>query len=88
MEDLESAVTEAQYRVCLEHLRGVKCPTCDAPKFAYHCFDRRCYFALPEEMRQTLWLDRTTPDNLAKWVRAYLAAKAFLREMGRENICA
>ena len=81
--DLENSITEGQFRVCQQHLRDLKCPICEAPKEYYRCFCRPCYFALPEEMRPALWLERTDLKNLEIFVRAYLAAKMYLREIGR-----
>lgn len=82
-EDLENAITQAQYTVCLQHLRDLNCPICQAPKDYYRCFCRTCYFALPDEMRAPLWIERTTPADLGAFVSGYLAAKDFLRQLGR-----
>lgn len=86
--DLENSVTQAQYTVCLQHLRDLQCPICDCRKEYYRYFCRTCYFALPEEMRAPLWIERQTPADLQQFVTAYLAAKQFLREIGREPISA
>ena len=85
-EDLENSITQAQYTVCLQHLRDLRCPVCQDPKEYYRCFCKRCYFALPEELRAPLWIERTTPPDLQSFVAGYLAAKLFLREMGREQV--
>ena len=86
--DLENAVTEAQYTVCVQHLREMKCPICGSPKEYYHSLCRRCWFALPEDYRKRLCVERDTPANIEIFVRAYLAAKDLLREMGMGELIA
>lgn len=86
--DLEHAITQAQYTVCLQHLRDLVCPVCRGRKEYHRCFCRACYFCLPREMRDPLWIEGTNRPDLARFVRAYLKAKSFLREMGREDVCA
>jgi hypothetical protein len=88
-QDLENSITQAQYTVCVQHLRDMKCPICSTRKGYCQAFCKACYFALPAEMRAPLWIERTTPDDLRKFVKAYLDAKDFLRGIGRaEVICA
>lgn len=81
--DLENSITQAQYTVCLQHLRDLKCPMCGERKDYYQCFCKTCYFAVPEVTRRQLWIERTTPPDLEQFVAAYLAAKQFLRDIGR-----
>jgi hypothetical protein len=83
MEDLKNSITQAQYTVCVQHLRDLKCPMCQQPKEYYRCFCRTCYFALPEQYRGPLYIERRTPPDLEIFVTGYLAAKDFLRSIGR-----
>lgn len=87
-EELENSITQAQYSVCLQHLRDLRCPICGDRKEYHKCFCRTCYFVLPEPMRAPLWIARTTRPELEQFVTAYLAAKDYLRSVGREGICA
>ncbi len=87
--DLENSVTQAQYTVCLQHLRDLVCPVCTARKEYYRCFCKACYFCLPFELRTPLWIERETPVDLAAFVQGYIVAKRYLREeMKRERDCA
>lgn len=83
---MTAAISQAQYTVSLQHLRDLRCPICHASKECYRCFCRTCYFALPAEMRTPLWIQRTTRPDLEAFVVAYLAAKQFLRDIGREEV--
>lgn len=83
--DLENSITEAQYTICVQQLRDLRC-MCGGPKEYYKCFCRTCYFALPLEMRAPLWIEHTTVPDLERFVRGYLSARRFIREMGRAEL--
>lgn len=82
--DIEDSVTQAQYTICLQHFRDLKCPICQARKQYHQCFCKTCYFSLPENMRGPLWTEASSREGLAKFVSAYITAKSFLRSLGRE----
>ena len=86
--ELENSITQAQFTICLQHLREDRCPACDGPKEYYRSFCKTCYFCLPLDIRARMWIERDTPENVTEFVTAYLAAKQFLRECGRSEAIA
>lgn len=79
-------MTEAQLRICRQHLRQDVCPICGRPKERDQCFCRACYFALPEAMRAGLWIRRLDPQSLLEWSAKYTAAKDYLRRNGHDDL--
>jgi len=80
--EIEQSITQAQYTVFIHYFRETRCPSCQNPKEYRQCFCKRCYFALPDEMRAPLWTRADTPDNLKHWIAAYIQARNFLTKAG------
>ena len=77
--------TEAQFTLCRQHLQADRCPICGRIKENKQCFCRHCYFALPEDLRRPLWIERTDRKALIEWAQNYTAAKDWLRRRGMDE---
>lgn len=76
---------EAQFVLCRQHLRQLRCPICERPKESNQCFCRQCYFSLPRDLQLALWINRTDRKSLTEWSEKYTAAKHLLRSQGHDQ---
>jgi hypothetical protein len=65
-----------------QQLRSRECPACSAAKASGQCFCKRCYFALPVPLRNSLWLKRADAAALDEWKENYAGALAYLARLG------
>jgi hypothetical protein len=74
-----SGLTKAQVTISHAHLRGSACPICGNKKTPYMPFCKGCYFALPDDLRPGLWIERTDINAISEFAEKYFIAKDWLR---------